>query len=94
MLRRREQLLTEMAKEVCQATEEVLTIVNTSWEPADCRGMRDRLRAGVRFRTIFDRSSLDHAPHREWVRPGRRTRVRGPGRRPRRDPVPAGRPVA
>jgi sugar-specific transcriptional regulator TrmB len=67
MLRRREQLLTEMAKEVCQATEEVLTIVNTSWDPADCRGMRDRLRAGVRFRTIFDRSSLDHEPHREWV---------------------------
>jgi hypothetical protein len=67
MLRRREQLLTEMAKEVCQATEEVLTIVNTSWDPADCRGMRDRLHAGVRFRTIFDRSSLDHEPHRDWV---------------------------
>ena len=67
MLRRREQLLTEMAKEVCRATEEVLTIVNTSWEPADCRGMRDRLAAGVRFRTIFDRDSLDHEPHREWV---------------------------
>ena len=67
MLRRREQLLTEMAKEVCQASEEVLTIVNTSWDPADCRGMRDRLRAGVRFRTIFDRGSLDHEPHREWV---------------------------
>ena len=67
MLRRREQLLTEMAKEVCRATEEVLTIVNTSWEPTDCRGMRDRLAAGVRFRTIFDRDSLDHEPHREWV---------------------------
>jgi len=67
MLRRREQLLSEMAKEVCRATEEVLTIVNTSWEPADCRGMRDRLAAGVRFRTIFDRDSLDHEPHREWV---------------------------
>jgi HTH-type transcriptional regulator, sugar sensing transcriptional regulator len=67
MLRRREQLLSEMAKEVCRASEEVLTIVNTSWEPADCRGMRDRLAAGVRFRTIFDRDSLDHEPHREWV---------------------------
>jgi sugar-specific transcriptional regulator TrmB len=67
MLRRREQLLSEMAKEVCWATEEVLTIVNTSWEPTDCRGMRDRLAAGVRFRTIFDRDSLDHEPHREWV---------------------------
>jgi sugar-specific transcriptional regulator TrmB len=67
MLRRREQLLSEMAKEVCRATEEVLTIVNTSWEPTDCRGMRDRLAAGVRFRTIFDRDSLDHEPHREWV---------------------------
>jgi HTH-type transcriptional regulator, sugar sensing transcriptional regulator len=67
MLRRREQLLTEMAKEVCQASEEVLTIVNTSWEPADCRGMRDRLATGVRFRTIFDRDSLEHEPHRDWV---------------------------
>ena len=67
MLRRREQLLSVMAAEVCQATEEVLTIVNTSWEPTDCRGMRDRLAAGVRFRTIFDRDSLDHDPHREWV---------------------------
>jgi HTH-type transcriptional regulator, sugar sensing transcriptional regulator len=67
MLRRREQLLTEMAKEVCRATEEVLTIVNTSWEPADCRGLRDRLAAGVRFRTIFDRDSLEHEPHRDWV---------------------------
>lgn len=67
MLRRREQLLSVMAAEVCQATEEVLTIVNTSWEPTDCRGMRDRLAAGVRFRTIFDRDSLDHEPHREWV---------------------------
>ena len=67
MLRRREQLLTEMAKEVCRATEEVLTIVNTSWEPTDCRGLRDRLAAGVRFRTIFDRGSLDHEPHRDWV---------------------------
>jgi sugar-specific transcriptional regulator TrmB len=67
MLRRREQLLSEMAKEVCRASQEVLTIVNTSWEPTDCRGMRDRLAAGVRFRTIFDRDSLDHEPHREWV---------------------------
>jgi hypothetical protein len=67
MLRRREQLLSVMAAEVCQATEDVLTIVNTSWEPTDCRGMRDRLAAGVRFRTIFDRDSLDHEPHREWV---------------------------
>jgi sugar-specific transcriptional regulator TrmB len=67
MLRRREQLLSVMAAEVCQATEEVLTIVNTSWEPTDCRGMRDRLAAGVRFRTIFDRDSLDYEPHREWV---------------------------
>ena len=67
MLRRREQLLSIMATEVCQARKEVLTIVNTSWEPADCRGMRDRLAAGVRFRTIFDRDSLDHDPHREWV---------------------------
>ena len=67
MLRRREQLLSVMAKEVCQATDEVLTIVNTSWEPTDCRGIRDRLRAGVRFRTIFDRDSLDHEPHRAWV---------------------------
>jgi hypothetical protein len=56
-----------MATEVCQATEEVLTIVNTSWEPTDCRGMRDRLAAGVRFRTLFDRDSLEHEPHREWV---------------------------
>ncbi|HEV2871789.1 MAG TPA: helix-turn-helix domain-containing protein, partial [Actinomycetota bacterium] len=31
MLRRREQLLTVMAREVCQATAEVLTIVNTTW---------------------------------------------------------------
>jgi sugar-specific transcriptional regulator TrmB len=67
MLRRREQLLTVMAKEVCGATEEVLLVVNTSWEPTDCRGMRDRLAAGVRFRTIFDRDSLDHEPHRDWV---------------------------
>ena len=67
MLRRREQLLTEMANEVCQATEEVLTVVNTSWDPADCRGMRDRVAAGVRFRTVFDRDSLDHGPHRDWV---------------------------
>ena len=67
MLRRREQLLSVMAAEVCQASDEVLTIVNTSWEPTDCRGMRDRLAAGVRFRTIFDRDSLDHEPHREWV---------------------------
>jgi sugar-specific transcriptional regulator TrmB len=67
MLRRRDQLLSVMAKEVCQAREEVLTIVNTSWEPTDCQGMRDRLAAGVRFRTIFDRDSLEHDPHREWV---------------------------
>jgi sugar-specific transcriptional regulator TrmB len=67
MLRRREQLLTVMAKEVCAATDEVLLIVNTTWEPTDCRGMRDRLRAGVRFRTIFDRDSLAHEPHRAWV---------------------------
>jgi HTH-type transcriptional regulator, sugar sensing transcriptional regulator len=67
MLRRRDQLLTVMANEVCQARSEVLTIVNTSWEPTDCQGMRDRLAAGVRFRTIFDRDSLDHEPHREWV---------------------------
>jgi HTH-type transcriptional regulator, sugar sensing transcriptional regulator len=67
MLRRREQLLTVMAKEVCAATDEVLLIVNTTWEPTDCRGMRDRLRAGVRFRTIFDRDSLEHEPHRAWV---------------------------
>jgi sugar-specific transcriptional regulator TrmB len=67
MLRRRDQLLTVMAEEVCRAADEVLAIVNTSWEPTDCRGMRDRLSAGVRFRTIFDRDSLDHEPHREWV---------------------------
>jgi hypothetical protein len=67
MLRRREQLLSVMATEVCQATEEVLTIVNTSWEPADCHGMRERLAAGVRFRTIFDRDSVEHEPHLEWV---------------------------
>jgi len=80
MLRRREQLLTVMAKEVCGATEEVLLVVNTSWEPTDCRGMRDRLSAGVRFRTIFDRDSLEHEPHRAWVaafadHPGFRARV-------------------
>jgi sugar-specific transcriptional regulator TrmB len=67
MLRRREQLLTVMAREVCAATDEVLLIVNTTWEPTDCRGMRDRLSAGVRFRIIFDRDSLEHGPHREWV---------------------------
>ena len=67
MLRRREQLLTVMAKEVCGAADEVLLVVNTSWEPTDCRGMRDRLSAGVRFRTIFDRDSLEHEPHRTWV---------------------------
>jgi HTH-type transcriptional regulator, sugar sensing transcriptional regulator len=67
MLRRREQLLTVMAEEVCRATEEVLIIVNTSWEPTDCRGMRDRLAAGVRFRTIFDRDSLEQEPHQAWV---------------------------
>ena len=67
MLRRRDQLLSVMAKEVCQARKEVLTIVNTSWEPTDCRGMRERLGAGVRFRTIFDRDSLEHEPHRAWV---------------------------
>jgi predicted transcriptional regulator len=67
MLRRREQLLTVMAREVCRATEEVLTVVNTAWEPTDCRGMRDRLGAGVRFRTVFDRDSLEHEPHRAWV---------------------------
>jgi len=80
MLRRRDQLLTAMTKEVCQATDEVLTIVNTSWEPVDCSGMRDRLAAGVRFRTIFDRESLDHDGHRAWVAafagdPGFETRV-------------------
>jgi hypothetical protein len=67
MLRRRDQLLTIMATEVCQATDEVLAIVNTSWEPTDCQGMRDRLAAGVRFRTVFDRDSLGHEPHRAWV---------------------------
>jgi len=67
MLRRRDQLLSVIAEEVCQAREEVLTIVNTSWEPADCPGMRDRLAAGVRFRTLFDRDSLEHDPHRGWV---------------------------
>jgi predicted DNA-binding transcriptional regulator len=67
MLRRREQLLTVMAREVCQATAEVLTIVNTTWEPTDCQGLHDRLNAGVRFRTIFDRDSLEHEPHRAWV---------------------------
>jgi HTH-type transcriptional regulator, sugar sensing transcriptional regulator len=67
MLRRRDQLLTVMAEEVCKAREEVLTIVNTSWEPTDCQGMRDRLGAGVRFRTILDRDSLEHEPHRAWV---------------------------
>jgi hypothetical protein len=67
MLRRREQLLTVMADEVCQARDEVLTIVNTSWEPTDCPGMRERLAAGVQFRTVFDRGSLDHGPHRDWV---------------------------
>jgi hypothetical protein len=67
MLRRRDQLLTVMATEVCQARDEVLTIVNTSWEPTGCPGMRERLAAGVRFRTIFDRDSLDHEPHRDWV---------------------------
>jgi HTH-type transcriptional regulator, sugar sensing transcriptional regulator len=67
MLRRRDQLLTVMTSEVCRATDEVLTIVNTSWEPTDCQGMRDRLDAGVRFRTIFDRDSLEHEPHRAWV---------------------------
>jgi hypothetical protein len=67
MLRRREQLLTVMAREVCRASDEVLLIVNTSWEPTDCRGMRDRLDAGVRFRTVFDRDSLEHEPHRAWV---------------------------
>jgi len=67
MLRRREQLLTVMATEVCQARDEVLTIVNTSWEPTDCRGMRERMADGVRFCTIFDHDSLDHRPHRDWV---------------------------
>jgi sugar-specific transcriptional regulator TrmB len=67
MLRRREQLLSVMSTEVCRAREEVLTIVNTSWEPTACPGMHDRLAAGVRFRTIFDRDSLDHEPHRAWV---------------------------
>jgi sugar-specific transcriptional regulator TrmB len=67
LLRRREQLLSVMATEVCQASDEVLTIVNTSWEPTDCRGMRERLAAGVRFRIIFDRDSLEHEPHRAWV---------------------------
>jgi sugar-specific transcriptional regulator TrmB len=67
MLRRREQLLGVVADEVCQAREEVVTIVNTSWEPTDCQGMRDRLAAGVRFRTVFDRDSLEHDQHREWV---------------------------
>jgi HTH-type transcriptional regulator, sugar sensing transcriptional regulator len=67
MLRRRDQLLTVMADTVCRATDEVLTVVNTSWEPVDCQGMRDRLAAGVRFRTIFDRDSLDHEAHRAWV---------------------------
>jgi sugar-specific transcriptional regulator TrmB len=67
MLRRRDQLLSVMAKEVCQASHEVVTIVNTSWEPTACRGMEDRLAAGVRFRTIFDRESLDHDGHRAWV---------------------------
>jgi sugar-specific transcriptional regulator TrmB len=67
MLRRREQLLGVVAEEVCQAREEVVTIVNTSWEPTDCQGMRDRLAAGVRFRTVFDRDSLEHDRHREWV---------------------------
>jgi hypothetical protein len=56
-----------MAKEVCQARKEVLTIVKASWEPTDCPGMRERLGAGVRFRTVFDRDSLEHEPHRAWV---------------------------
>jgi HTH-type transcriptional regulator, sugar sensing transcriptional regulator len=67
MLRRRDQLLTVMAKEVCGATDEVMGIGNTSWEPVDCWGMRDRLAAGVRFRTIFDGDSLDDDGHRAWV---------------------------
>jgi sugar-specific transcriptional regulator TrmB len=67
MLRRRDQLLSVMSKEVRQATDEVLTIVNTTWEPTGCQGMRDRLDAGVRFRTILDRASLDHDGHRAWV---------------------------
>jgi sugar-specific transcriptional regulator TrmB len=67
MLRRRDQLLTVMADTVCRATDEVLTVVNTSWEPVDCQGLRDRLAAGVRFRTIFDRDSLNHDGHRAWV---------------------------
>jgi HTH-type transcriptional regulator, sugar sensing transcriptional regulator len=67
MLRRRDQLLSAMADTVCRATDEVLAIVNSSWELVDCRGMRDRLAAGVHLRTIFDRDSLDHDGHRAWV---------------------------
>ena len=64
MLRRREQLLSVMATEVCQATEEVLTIVNTSWEPADCHGMRERLASFVpsRLQPGRPRSSLAAVP--------------------------------
>jgi HTH-type transcriptional regulator, sugar sensing transcriptional regulator len=68
MLRRRDQLVAVMDKEVRRATDEVLTIVNTTWDPIESWGLvRDRLAAGVRFRTIFDRDSLEHEPHRDWV---------------------------
>jgi sugar-specific transcriptional regulator TrmB len=67
MLRRRDQLMSVMADEVCRAGEEVLIVVNTSWELTGCPGMRDRLREGVRFRITFDRDSLDHDGHRAWV---------------------------
>ena len=69
-----------MAKEVRQACKEVLTIVNTSWEPTDRWGMRERLGAGVRFRTSSsDRDSLEHEPYWPGWPPRRPPGVRGPG---------------
>ena len=67
MLRRRDQLLSVMAKEVCQAREEVLTIVNTSWEPTDCRGCASALAPGSASAPSSTATPWSTSPHRDWV---------------------------
>jgi HTH-type transcriptional regulator, sugar sensing transcriptional regulator len=66
LLRRPDQLLTALSDTVKEAGDEVVTVVNGSWLPSNCPAMRERLAAGVRFRTILDRPCLDSEPHREW----------------------------
>ena len=63
MLRRRDQLLSVMAKEPLGGADHRQHLMGADRLP----GMRERLGAGVRFRTIFDHDSLEHEPHRAWV---------------------------